>query len=234
MTSNFVQLEELDERLRGRRMVAYLPAAKDTYAPAVLNYIRLVVSNVTHGDSPFTRILCATNNPLYKLLSDAIGATMTLQVRDMPDWSLLLTAATGAGTGHSGTLVVTFPDTKCPDAFVARLPPTATLLMFRSIDDITPVRFGGLVFFPHVREIHTETAEAVVRRIQGLGLLQPVPDLLPILKELRIAGAGLVITAIPGGISQLHWWDASEDPPALRRRPEVTGALLHFIADTVV
>lgn len=230
MTS-FVQLEELDERLRGRRIVAYLPAAKETFAPAVLNYIRLIVSNVTHGDSPFTRILCATNNPLYRLLADTIGATMTLSVREMTDWSLLLTAATSSS--HASTLVITFPDTKCPDAFIGRLPPHATLIMFRGLDDTTPVRFGGLVFMPHVREIHTEAAEAVVRRIQGLGLLQPVPDLVPILKELRIAGAGLVITAIPGGISQLHWWDASEDPPALRRKAEVTGALLHFIADTL-
>jgi hypothetical protein len=230
MTTHFVQLEELDERLRGRRLVAYLPPTKEAYSASVIKYIHLIVSNISHGNTPFNRILCATNNGLYRLVSDALGATLTLTVREAADWSLLLTAA---NSNINNTLVITFPDCKCPDAFVSRLPAGCTLLMLRFLDDAAPVRYGSLIFFPHVRDINTELSEAVVRRIQALGLLQPLPDLVPILKELRIAGAGLVITVIPGGINQLHWWDAAEELPALRRRPELTAAILHFLADSL-
>ena len=233
-SAGFVQLEELDERLRGKRLVAYLPlgAGVGAYSAAKLHYIRLLISNVQAGDAPFARILVATGSTLYRMVADGIGAHMTLAAREGADWSLLLTAATAQAANHS-TLVIVMPDCRCPEAFVARLPTNTTLIVFRTLDDTTAYMRGiGFYFFPHVRDVGTEDADAVARRCTALGLVRPMPELSPILKELRSAGAGLVIAGIDGQWS-LNWWDATEEIPVLRRKAESTAALMHMLADSV-
>ena len=195
-----------------------------------MHYIRLLIGNVQVGDSPFARILVATGSSLYRMLADGIGAHLVLAARESADWSLLLTAATATAANHS-TLVIVMPDCRCPEAFVARLPVNTTLIVFRTLDDTTAYMRGiGLYFFPHVRDVGTEDADAVVRRCTSLGIIRPAPDLGPILKELRSAGAGLVISA---AAAQLHWWDATEEVPVLRRKAEATAALMHMLADSV-
>lgn len=224
MASGFVQLEELDERLRAKRLVAYLPLGADQ---ARMQYIRLLISNVQAGDAPFARILIATGSSTYRLLADGIGAHLILAARESQDWSLLLTAAT-AQAAQNSTLIVVMPDCRCPEAFLMRAPVNSTLIVFRQMDDATFTRGVNFYFFPHVRDVGTEDADAVARRCTAL--LRPAPDLGPILKELRSAGAGLVVSATDG---QLYWWDATEEVPPLRRKAETTAALLHMLADSV-
>jgi hypothetical protein len=219
-SAGFVQLEELDERLRGKRIHTYLPhAAKDAF-----RYIRLMVSNVQSGGEPFPRLICVTGTSLSRAQADGLAATMIISPRDNTDWSLILTAV----AAHLSALVVVFPDCKAPDAFVARLPPTATLIQFRPLEEPWTSRGYGLYFFPHVADMAAAEADLIVKRITEIGSTQ-LPDLRSVLKELRMAGAGLVIS----GAGALHWWDAREEMPALRRRPDVNAALLHFLADTV-
>jgi hypothetical protein len=212
----FVQLEELDERLRGKRILTYLPAV------APFNYTRLMVSNVQAGGEPFVRIICITNSSLHRTYADGLGATLILGPRDNTDWSLVLTAC----AAHPSSLIVVFPDCKAPDALLGRLPAATTLIQFRSLEEAWTSRLYGLYFFPHVADMAGGDADLVIKRVTELQ--NSVPDLRSVLKELRIAGAGLVISG-----SGLHWWDAKEDVPTLRRRPEVTAALLHYLADTV-
>jgi hypothetical protein len=210
----FVQLEELDERLRGKRILTYLPsAAKEAY-----HYIRLMVSNVQAGGEPFVRIICITNSSLYRAYADGLGATLIIGPRDNTDWSLVLTAC----AAHPASLIVVFPDCKAPDALLGRLSAATTLIQFRGLEETFTSRLFGLYFFPHVTD---NDADLVIKRVTELQ--QSVPDLRSVLKELRMAGAGLVIG------SALHWWDAKEEVPVMRRRPEVTAALLHYLADTL-
>lgn len=217
MSGAFVQLEELDERLRGKRILTYLPSA----ANQSLSYIRLMVSNVQAGGEPFVRIICVTNSSLYRAYSDGLGATLIVGPRDNTDWSLILTAC----TAHPSTLIVVFPDCKAPDALLGRLPAASTLIQFRSLEESWTSRLYGFYFFPHVADMAGSDADLVIKRVTELQ--HSVPDLRSVLKELRLAGAGLVLA------SGLHWWDAREEVPGLRRRPEITAALLHFLADTV-
>lgn len=218
MSGSFVQLEELDERLRGKRILTYLPGvAKD-----VLHYIRLMVSNVQAGSEPFARIICITNSSLYRTYADGLGATLIIGPRDNTDWSLVLTAC----AAHPACLIVVFPDCKAPDALLGRLPAATTLIQFRSLEEQFTSRLYGLYFFPHVVDMAGNDADLVIKRVTELQ--HSGPDLRSVLKELRMAGAGLVLST--GG---LHWWDAKEDVPTLRRRPEVTAALLHYLADTL-
>ncbi len=214
----FVQLEELDERLRGRRILSYL-GGRDAF-----HYIRLMVSNVQAGGEPFPRLICVTGAAVSRAQADGLGATMIIGTRDNTDWSLILTAV----AAHPATLVVVFPDCKAPDAFVARLPASATLIQFRPLEESLVTRGYGLYFFPHVADMAAAEVDQIVRRITELGPSQ-VPDLRSVLKELRMAGAGLVISQT----GALHWWDAREEMPVLRRRPDVNAALLHFLADTM-
>lgn len=214
----FVQLEELDERLRGKRILTYLPGiAKES-----LNYIRLMVSNVQAGGEPFVRIIAITNSSLHRTYADGIGATLIVGPKDNTDWSLVLTAC----AAHPASLIVVFPDCKAPDALLGRLPAATTLIQFRGLEEAFTSRLFGLYFFPHVADMAGSDTDLVIKRVTELQ--HQVPDLRSVLKELRIAGAGLVLSS--GG---LHWWDAREEVPALRRRPDVTAALLHFLADTV-
>jgi hypothetical protein len=216
MSGSFLQLEELDERLRGKRILTYLPAT------GIIHYIRLMVSNVQAGGEPFARIICITNSSLHRAYADGLGATLIVGPRDNTDWSLVLTAC----TAHPNTLIVIFPDCKAPDALLGRLPSASTLIQFRSLEEAWSSRLYGFYFFPHVVDMAGSDADLVIKRVTELQ--HSVPDLRSVLKELRMAGAGLVLSG-----NSLHWWDAKEEVPALRRRPEVTASLLHFLADTV-
>jgi hypothetical protein len=210
----FVQLEELDERLRGKRLLTYLPSA----AKEALHYIRLMVSNVQAGGEPFVRIICITNSSLYRTYADGLGATLIIGPRDNTDWSLVLTAC----AAHPASLIIVFPDCKAPDALLGRLPAATTLIQFRGLEEAFTSRLFGLYFFPHVTD---SDADLVIKRVTELQ--HQVSDLRSVLRELRMAGAGLVIG------SALHWWDAKEEVPVMRRRPEVTAAMLHYLADTL-
>ena len=149
---------------------------------------------------------------------------MIIAPKDNTDWSLILTGV----AAHPASLVAIFPDCKAPDAFVARLPAAATLIQFRPLEEQWTSRGYGLYFFPHVADMASADVDLIVRRITEMGAVQ-MPDLRSVLKELRMAGAGLAVSST----GALHWWDAREDMPALRRRPDVNAALLHFLADTV-
>jgi len=217
-SSGFVQLEELDERLRGKRLLTYLPTSKDAF-----HYLRLMVSNIQSGGEPFPRLICVTGSAIGRAQADGLGATMIIGTRDNTDWSLILTAV----AAHPSTLIVVFQDCKAPDAFVARLPALATLIQFRPLEEPWSSRGYGLYFYPHVADMASADADLIVKRVMESGV--HTPDLRSVLKELRMAGAGLVVSAA----GALHWWDAREEMPVLRRRPEVNAALLHFLADTV-
>lgn len=220
MSGGFVQLEELDERLRGRRILSYLPGAtsKDTF-----HYIRLMVSNIQASGEPIARLICVTGSTVSRAQADSLGATMIIGPKDNTDWSLILTCV----AAHPTALVIVFPDCKAPDAFVARLPASATLIQFRPLEESGYSRGHGFYFYPHVADMASADADLIVKRVTESGV--HTPDLRTVLKELRMTGAGLVLNAAGG----LHWWDAREEMPSLRRRPEVNAALLHFLADTV-
>lgn len=233
-SGSFVQLEELDERLRGKRILTYLPIlgegkSLETSGISALHYIRLMVSNVQTGGEPFVRIICITNSSIYRTYADGLGATLIVGPRDNSDWSLVLTAC----AAHPSTLIVVFPDCKAPDALLSRLPSATTIIQFRSLEEAFTSRLYGLYFFPHISDMAGSDANLVMQRVNELHA--QVSDLRSVLKELRMAGAGLVLSGKTGdtNFSTIRWWDAKEEVPLPRRRPEVTAALLHYLADTV-
>ncbi len=228
MTSQFVQLEEFDEPLRGRKICAYLPVS--TTIDTITHYIRLIVSNAqVGGGEPFSRIICVTSDHVYRLLADIIGATMIIGAKDNTDLSLILTAASQHPTS---TLIVFFPDVfRIPDAFYQRLSQPVTVINIRPADDVTthPQHGCNVYMMPYVKELGSTEHSYVQKRIAGLGLTQH--DLTAILKELRTAHAGLMI--VRGTHNELYWWNTAEEVPHIRRRPEVIANLLKFIADCV-
>ena len=226
-TSHFVQLEEFDESLRGRRICTYLPSAT---AAGLINYIRLVISNVQIGGEPFTRIIAVTADPLYRLLADCIGATVILGVKDNADLSLVLTAANQV---PSSTLVIFFPDiVRCPDAFFARLPASCTFLSIRPADDAGIITGCNTYMMPYVKELGSTEHSLVTRRLAAIG--STGTDINAILKELRVAQAGLLVW-LKGGYQtpELFWWNTAEEVPSIRRKPDVIANILRFIADIV-
>jgi hypothetical protein len=219
----FVQLEEFDESLRGRRICAYMPSAESAQ-----HYIRLVISNAQVGGEPFTRLIAVTSDPVMRLLADSIGATTITGARDNSDLSLILTAANQA-SAH--TLIVIFPDIgRLPDAFFNRLPAGATLIIFRNADDITTISSCNIHMMPYIKEVTVPDYNSVMRRVAALGITQY--DLPAILKELRVAQAGLIIYT-PGGIRypELYWWNTGEEVPPIKRKKEVIVGLLKFITE---
>jgi hypothetical protein len=221
-----VQLEEYDESLRGHKICAYLPYLAD--ARTMTNFVRLVMSNIQVGGEPFTRIACVSADPVNRMLADSLGANMIMSAKEGPDWSLLLTAATQTG---AGTFIVVFSDIRVPDVFLQRLPAGVTLLMFRLLEDAQPIpRHCNTYMFPLVKELNTAEHDYVLKKTSGLALRD---DLTPILKELRVAHAGLLITLGGPARHDIYWWNTAEVVPGLRRKPEIAAAILHFIADSL-
>ena len=230
--SQFIQLEEFDEPLRGRRICAYMPHA--VTGANLITHIRLIISNVqaTSGE-PFSKVICLTNDAIYRLLADSIGATMIIGPKDNNDLSITLTAVNQA---PANTLLIVFPDIlKCPDQFYQRLPSTATLIVLRPADDTTVIGSCNIFMMPYVREIESGEHHNVSRRIHSLGVTHY--DLTSILKELRMAKAGLLVTMHADSYGtrrhELYWWNTAEELPVIRRKPEVISELLHFIAHLV-
>ncbi len=227
-TSHFVQLEEFDESLRGRRICTYLPSGGTT---GLINYIRLVISNVQMGGEPFTRIIAVTSDPLYRILADCIGATVIVGAKDNSDLSLVLTAASQVA---ASTLVIFFPDiVRCPEAFFARLPASCTFLIIRANDDTTVIGGCNTYMMPYVKELNSAEHSLVTRRLGSLGLSTGT-DINAILKELRVAQAGLLVW-LKGGYQspELFWWNTAEEVPSIRRKSDVIANILRFIADIV-
>lgn len=225
-SGQFVQLEEFDESLRSRRICAYLPLDKS--GSSIHQHIRLVITNVQIGGEPFARLIAVTSDPVYRLLADSLGATMITGARDNSDLSLILTAANQA-SAH--TLVVIFPDVgRIPDAFYARLPAATTLIVYRPADDVSTITGCNIHLMPYVKEIGSSEYNIVTRRVAALGITQY--DLSAILKELRVAQAGLIIH-VPGNARypELYWWNTAEDIPPIRRKADIVSGLLKFIAD---
>lgn len=83
---------------------------------------------------------------------------------------------------------------------------------------------------PYIKEVTVPDYNSVVRRVAALGITQY--DLPAILKELRVAQAGLIIYT-PGGIRypELYWWNTGDEVPPIKRKKEVIGGLLKFITE---
>ena len=231
-SSQFIQLEEFDEPLRGRRICAWMPNALT--GTSLINHIRLIVSNVqASSGEPFSKVICLTNDATYRLFADSIGATMIIGPKDNNDLSITLTAVSQAPTN---TLLLVFPDVaKCPDQFYQRLPIAATLIVLRPADDTTFIGTCNIFMMPYVREIESGEHHNVSRRIHALGITHY--DLTAILKELRMAKAGLLVSMHTDSYGskrhELYWWNTAEELPVIRRKPEVISELLHFIAHLV-
>lgn len=241
-----VQIDEFDESLRARRMCAYLPHSDST---DITKYIRLIISNVQVGGEPFTRIICVTADPTYRLLADSMGANVICSARDNNDLSMILTVA---NQSSGGTLLVIFPDIgRCPDAFFSKMPSGVTLLVIRPAEDTNVAQGCSVHIMPYVKELGSTEHSVVQRRLVGLGCAGTY-DINAILKELRVAQAGLMIVLNRASASQtsafepqsnwglnkqlkydLYWWNTAEEIPLLKRKPDVVAGLLRFIADTL-
>ncbi len=231
-SSQFIQLEEFDESLRSRRICAYIPHGLT--GSGLITHIRLIISNIqANGIEPFNKIICLTNDTTFKLLADSIGATMIIGPKDNNDLSIALTAVNQA---PGQTLLIVFPDViKCPEQFYQRIPASATLAVLRPADDTTVISSCNIFMMPYVREIESSEHHNVNRRIHALGITHY--DLTAVLKELRMAKAGLLVSmhsdAYGNRRHELYWWNTAEELPVIRRKPELISDLLHFIAQLV-
>ena len=228
MGSQFIQLEEFDEALKGRRICAYLPSTNP------VDHIRRIISNVqAGGGEPFNKIICLTNDPTYRLLADSISATMIIGPKDNHDLSIILTAINHS---PSTNLLIIFPDvSKCPDQFYQRLPTGCTIVVLKGADDTNIIGSCNIFMMPYVREMESSEHHAIMRRMQTLGITNY--DLTAVLKELRMAHAGLLVSmhtdAYGGKRQELYWWNTAEELPLIRRRPDIIADLLRFIANTI-
>lgn len=228
MGSQFIQLEEFDDALKGRRICAYLPSDNS------IDHIRRIISNVQANSSPpFNKLICITGDPTYRLLADFIGATMIIGPKDNHDLSIALTAINQA---PATILLIVFPDvTKCPEQFYQRLPTACTVIVLKPADDTTVIGQCNIFMMPYVREIESAEHHAIMRRMQTLGITHY--DLTAVIKELRMAHAGLLVSthmdAYGAKRQELYWWNTAEELPPIRRRPEVIADLLRFIANSI-
>lgn len=233
--SQFIQLEEFDEPLKSRRICAYLPSHVTHGTSDAIKHIRLIVSNVqAGGGEPFLKIICLSGDPIYRLLADSLGASMIISPKDNQDLSIVLTAVNQA---PNNTLLIIFPDVaRCPEQFFQRLPAASTLIVLRPADDNTIIGNCNIFMMPYVRDIESAEHHAITRRMHSLGIAERY-DLTAILKELRMAHAGLLVSMHADSYGnrrhELYWWNTAEELPHIRRRPEVIADLLRFIADII-
>lgn len=207
--SNVVQLEAFESSIRGRRIRWFItPGSQAIYPPGFQEQI--------YTDTPpFVRkilITCQTSSEAWKLTD----RWDTILLPSSPtDWSLALTLIINQPTP---TLIVCTPEVRVPLPFFHKCSALGhkapTIVCLQNL--VTPLPTATVsfdaTFFPPTKAVDDTLIEAMQGALQSLISSDKVGNfsMRDALKDLRGAGATLVISAIEDPDPSLYWYYATE------------------------
>ena len=208
--SNVIQLEAFEAPLRGRRIRWSLaPGAQITYPPGFQEQVCI-------ENPPFQRrilLTCHQSSEAWKLVDKW---DVVLIPQTAADWSLALTVIINI---QAPALVIITPDCKVPPAFFQRCvqipPPKApTLILFQTLSNpppAAPVTMDA-TFFPPSKVLEDTTLESMQTVLHQLCSSDTLHNfvLRDALRDLRGAGATLVVSHIGEEKPSIYWYYATE------------------------
>jgi len=204
--NNVVQLEAFESSIKARRLCWYLvPNAPALYPPGFQEQIFTETP-------PFQRRILLT----HRSASEAWKLTDKWDAILLPttptDWSLILTILLNQPTP---SLVMSTPGTVIPSAFFQKCSQQGakapTIVVLQTLGQPLPVTFDA-VFFPPAKSIDESLLEATQLALQKLLSSETLRNFSAkdALKDLRGAGATLVVSSIEEVEPSLYWYYASE------------------------
>jgi hypothetical protein len=198
-----LQLDAFESSIKGRKIQWFLaPDSTIGYPPGFQEQII---------ESPIQRrilVLSHTSSEAWKLVD---RWDLVLVPQTGIDWSLLITIL----QNFPPTLVVCAPEVQAPAAFYQKCNGT-TLICLRYLVSITPlVRFDA-TFFPPAQSCEEEPTNALLQSLLTQETLRKLV-LKDVLRDLKSAGATLVVSTIEESIPSLYWYYTSESAPSSRR-----------------
>jgi hypothetical protein len=207
--SHVVQLEAFEAPLRGRRIRWFLaPGAPVTYPPGFQEQCFI-------ESPPFQRRILLTthaSSEAWKLVDrwDSVFVPSTAQ-----DWSLILTVALNQ---PPPSLIIATPEVRVPPAFFQRCQATGakapTIVCFQTLQlplQQAPVTMDA-TFFPPFKTMDDALMEATQAALQQLVSSDIMQNfvLKDAMRDLRSAGATIVISSIGDATQSLYWYYAAE------------------------
>lgn len=214
METQTIQLEALSTSLHGAKILYQLPSsatltassatAATTASPPWSEWIHRI-------RQPFRKAICLTNRILPFTGSIVPRYDVTFQVKDAPDWTLILTYITYAPK----PLLVVVEDIQIPDGLWQKLTAVTTLIHI-SHPPVLRLHPYDAIFFAPTEEVHTSYSEDSHRILQAVYRASySLKEHREILQELRVAKAGLAWTRIDADTRSkadvqrgaMYWYD---------------------------
>jgi hypothetical protein len=212
--SNVVQLEAFESSIKGRRIRWFLPPGAPTVYPA--GFIEQIFTETPQ----FQRRILLTNSLAQESWKLADRWDYILQPQTPMEWSLVLTLVLNL---QAKTIIVCTPDLQVPPAFFTRCStqttakqthPLPTICYFQTLASPLPpdiVRFDA-TFYPPAKAVDESLMEAMQLSLERLMSADKLGSfsVKDALKDLRGAGATLVVSSIEDPDPYLYWYYASE------------------------
>lgn len=207
METQTIQLEAFSASLHGSKILYQLPSSAS-----------LVTAPLAHPPwsewiqrlrQPFRKAICLTNRLLPFTASVVPRYDATFQVKDTPDWTLILTYITYAPK----PLLVVVEDISIPDGLWQKLTATTTLIHM-SHQPVLRLHPYDAIFFAPAEEVHTAYSEDTHRILQAVFRASySLKEHREILQELRVAKAGMAWTRVETRTESnvqrgaIYWYD---------------------------
>jgi hypothetical protein len=207
--SNVVQLEAFESSLKARRIRWFVPPAAHTLYPPGFQ------EQIFTESPPFQRRILITSPASSEAWKMTERWDTILMPQTPTDWSLVLTMLMNQ---PPPSLVLTTPETRVPPqifqkcATMGLKAPTIVCLQTLTLPlQPPPVTFDA-TFFPPAKAVEDALMDAMQAALQNLISSDKLGsfNVKDALKDLRGAGATLVVSAIDDPEQSLYWYYASE------------------------
>lgn len=207
--SNVVQLEAFESSLKARRIRWFVPPAAPTFYPPGFQ------EQIFTESPPFQRRILITSPASSEAWKMTERWDTILMPQSPTDWSLVLTFLMNQ---PPPSLVLTTPETRVPPqifqkcATMGLKAPTIVCLQTLALPlQPPPVTFDA-TFFPPAKAVEDALMDAMQAALQNLISSDKLGsfNVKDALKDLRGAGATLVVSSIDDPEPSLYWYYASE------------------------
>jgi hypothetical protein len=197
MEQSTIQIDAFNTNLNGCHILCQGPFPNGRYAP--------ITDSIQKLREPFKRKVLVTRNAFSFSKYLALQYDAVYQVKDLQDWSLILTYFAYAPK----PLLVVVEDVQIPEAVWAKLNRSITFVHITSTP-ITNFKYYDAIFFAPVEDTSTRYADFVYKQLQVLYKASySIKEHKEVLQELRVAGAGIAWTRHQEQTQNgsIYWYD---------------------------
>jgi hypothetical protein len=197
MDTQSIQIDAFNKNLHGCRILCQGPFLNNKYAP--------IMDSIQKLREPFKKKLLITRTAFSISKHLPLQYDATFQVKDMQDWTLILTYITYAPK----PLLVVSEDIQIPDGLWQKLTRAITFVNITSTY-VVNIRPYDAVFFSPIEELATSYSEYVYKLLQSIYKANYTQkEHKEVLQELRIAGAGIAWTRFEEDTQNgnIYWYD---------------------------